>query len=439
MPPADLAWMFAAFALVLLMFPGIALFYGGMLNGRNVLNMFMMVMGSMAVTTVVYVLFVHGIVTGNSVGGAGIIGNPLEFLGFESFTADDGSDGAYWGAFFILFAAISVAIVASGAAGRMKFGSWLVFSGLWIALVYGPLGHWVFTFTDEESGYVGGWMRNVLGLHDYAGGTAVHMNAGASALALALVLGRRRNTTNRPHNLPLVLLGAGLLFVGWIGFNGGTAAGANFLAGYVILTTLLAAMSGILGFLLVERYRDGQPTTLGMATGLIAGLVGITPAADAVTPIGALLVGFVSAAAVAWAITWKKKHKIDDSLDAFAVHGIGGIAGALFVVLFGAAAAPAGIAGIFFGGDVSLLWRETVAIVATLVYSFAVTYAIAWTMNKVSPIRVPDEVEHGGLDQGLHAESAYEFGAELGRPSNSGKFVAPRAAATHTAEEVPNK
>ncbi|WOF24329.1 ammonium transporter [Microbacterium betulae] len=409
MPPADLAWMLAAFALVLLMFPGLALFYGGMLDGRNALNMFMMVMGSLAVTSVVYVLFVHGLVVGDSVGGLGLIGDPLPFLDGSVYTADDGSDSAYWAAFYTLFAAISIGIVASGAAGRMRFGAWLLFAVLWVVLVYAPLAHWVFTFSDEESGYVGGWIRNVLELHDYAGGTAVHMNAGAAALALALVLGPRRAPAGRPHNLSLVLLGAGFLFFGWIGFNGGTAAGANFLAGYVTFTTLLAALAGSLGFMLVERIRDGQATTLGFATGLIAGLVGITPAADAVTPVGSVVLGFVTAIVVAWAITWKRRHKIDDSFDAFAVHGIGGIVGAYFVVLFGAASAPAGIAGVLFGGDPLLVVRETVAIVVTCVYSFGVTYAIAWVMDRVRPIRVSERVEADGLDRGLHAETAYEF------------------------------
>ncbi|WP_068477927.1 ammonium transporter [Pseudoclavibacter helvolus] len=414
MPAADLAWMLAAFGLVLLMFPGISFFYGGMLNSKNMLNMAMMVFGSMAVVAVIYVLFVHGMVLGNSVGGAGIIGDPLAFVGMESFMTDS-SEGdiisvdAYWGAFYILFAAISIAIVASGAAGRMKYWAWLVFAALWTILVYAPLAHWVFAFTSDDGETVGGWMRNVLGLHDYAGGTAVHMNAGASAVALAMVLGRRKNTEMRPHNMPLVLLGAGLLFFGWIGFNGGTAAGANFLAGYVVLTTTLAALTGAMGYLLIERIRDKHATTLGMATGMISGLVGITPAADAVTPLGALALGFVSGAVVALCIGWKNRAKIDDALDAFSVHGIGGIVGALFVVFLGAAAAPAGVTGLFFGGDASLLWRELIAIVVTCVYAFAVTYAIAWVMNKIVPIRVPDEVEAVGLDRGIHAERAYEM------------------------------
>jgi ammonium transporter, Amt family len=412
MPEADLAWLLAAFALVVLMFPGLALFYGGMLGGKNVLNMIMMVMSTLAVTSVLYVLFGYGLVSGNSLGGWGLIGNPMDHLGLAGFHDDGGTGGAeglYWTAFFILFAAITIGIVASGAAGRMKFGGWLVFSAVWLTLVYFPLAHWVFTFDDEESGYVGGWMRNTLQLHDFAGGTAVHMNAGVAALALAMVLGKRRNPSARPHNLPLVVLGAGILWFGWFGFNGGSAAGANFLAQYVVLTTLLAGSTGMLGFLLVEKLRDGRATTLGMASGVIAGLVGITPSADAVNAIGALVVGFVSGAAVAWAVTWKTKLGVDESLDAFAVHGVGGIAGVLCVMLIGASNAPGGVTGILFGGSWDIVWRELVAIAATCAFSFGMTYAIAWGLQRTIGLRVDAETEDAGLDVAVHAESAYDL------------------------------
>ncbi|MDQ0689471.1 ammonium transporter [Arthrobacter sp. W4I7] len=410
MPQADLAWLLAAFALVALMFPGLAFYYGGLLGTNNVLNMFMMVLSTLAVTAVLYVLYGYGMVSGNSIGGLGLIGNPLEFFGMSGFEVDDGTGGPqpiYWAAFFILFAAITIAIVASGAAGRMKFGAWIVFSAIWLTLVYFPIAHWVFTYTDEETGYVGGWLRNVVQLHDFAGGTAVHMTAGVAALALALVLGKHKAPQPKPHNLPFVILGAGILWFGWFGFNGGSAAGANFLSQYVIMTTFLSGCAGIVGYLLVERLRDGRPTTLGLVTGAIAGLVGITPSADAVSPLGALFVGIASGATVCWAITWKKKWGVDDTLDAFAVHGIGGIVGTLCVVLIGASSAPAGVTGVLFGGDWSILWRELTAIVATCAYTFVATYAIAWTMNKTMNIRVAEEAEHRGLDVTLHAESAY--------------------------------
>lgn len=405
MNPADVAWILAATALVLVMFPGLSMLYGGMHDSRNVLNTMMMVMSGLAVTSVVYVLIGHGLVLGNSVGGLGIIGNPFEFAFFDEFM----KEGALNAAFYVLFAAISISLVASGAAGRMKFGAWIIFSAIWVIVVYGPLAHWVFAFGDPQAGIVGGWMRNVLELHDYAGGTAIHMNAGAAGLALALVLGRRKSTTMRPHNLPIMLIGVGLLMIGWLGFNGGTAAGANFLAEYVVLTTILAAGGGMLGFMTIERFRDGHATMLGLGTGIIAGLVGITPVADAVHPIGALAVGFVAAAAAAWGITWKRRHKVDDTFDVFAVHGIAGIAGALFAVLFASAAAPAGFNGVLFGGDLNLFWREGLAIIVTLGYSFGMTYAIAWVMNKIRPIRVSEEDEEIGLDRSVHAESAYDL------------------------------
>lgn len=410
MEAVDLAWLLAAFALVLAMFPGLAMFYGGMLGSRHALNMIMMVMSALPVTAVLYVLFGHGLVLGDSVGGLGVVGDPTAFLGFSALMTDDGAGTTYWAAFYILFAAITVAIMASGAAGRMKFSGWLVFSAVWVTLVYFPLAHWVFAFDNEESGAVGGWLRNVVGLHDFAGGTAVHMNAGVAALALAIVLGKRRAYPGRPHNLPLVVLGAGLLWVGWIGFNGGTAAGANFLAQYVVLTTLLAGCTGMLGFALVEKLREGRATTLGLVSGMVAGLVGITPSADAVSPVGALLVGLFTGAAVSGLMTLMSRFGVDEPLDAFVIHGLGGIVGTFCVILFGAAAAPAGVTGILFGGSWDILWRELVAVVATCAFSFGMTYLVARVLDRTMGLRVDGRTEFAGLDSVLHAESAYHLG-----------------------------
>lgn len=410
MPAADVAWMLAALALVIIMFPGIALFYGGMVGSKNALNMIMMTMSTLGTVTVLYVLFGHGLVVGDSVGGLGLIGNPDGYLGFLGIYDDPGEAqlvDPYWFAFYILFAAITVAIVASGAVGRMRFGGWLVFSAVWVTLVYFPLGHWVFAFDGD--GTQGGWMRNDLGLHDYAGGTAVHMSAGLGALALAMVLGPRKNMGARPHNLPLVLLGAGLLWMGWFGFNGGTAGGANFLAQYAVMTTLIAGATGMIGFCLVEKIRDGAPTTLGMASGIIAGLVGITPSADAVDALGAIVVGVASGAFVAWACTWKKKLGVDETLDAFAVHGMGGIVGSLCVVLIGFSGSPAGIEGVLFGGSWDIAWREVVAIGATCGYAFVVTWVIAKVLDKTIGLRVSEEDELAGLDLSQHAENAYDI------------------------------
>lgn len=406
---ADIAWILSAIALVTIMFPGLAFLYGGMLGKGQVLNMFMMVMSSLAVATVVYVAVGHGLVVGNSVGGWGLIGNPSEWLFFRNAMADDGSGAALWGTFNILFAAISLALVASGAAGRMKFWAWIVFGALWIIAVYAPLAHWVFAFDDPEAGVVGGWLANRIGFHDFAGGTAIHMNAGAAGLALALVLGPRRGGAARPHNLPLTLFGAGMLMVGWLGFNGGTAGGANFTATYVVLTSVLAAGGGMLGFAVVEKLRTGHSTLLGLATGIIAGLVGITPAADAVNPFSAVLLGACAATAAAWAITWKARHGIDDSLDVFAVHGIAGIAGVLFITILGDPAAPAGVRGVLLGGDPGQIWREGLAIATTLAWSFGVTWILATVLNKIVPLRIDREEEFDGIDRSVHAEFGYDL------------------------------
>lgn len=407
MQGADIAWILAAFSMVLLMFPGLAMLYGGMLNGRSVLNMMMMVMSSLGITAIVYVIVGHGLVMGNSVGSWGLIGNPFEFSFYQEFLHDNGKGGTLFAAFYILFAAISVALVSSGAAGRMRFDAWIIFAPLWVLLVYCPIAHWVFAPSDAAAGVVGGWMRNTLHLHDFAGGTAVHMNAGASGLALAMVLGRRATVEHRPHNLPLMLVGAGLIFMGWMGFNGGTAGGANFLAQYVVMTTLLALCGGIVAYYLLERFLRKNATLAGLATGSIAGMVGITPVADAVSPMAAIAVGMLAASAAYWAIDLKRKHKVDDSLDVFAVHGISGIVGALFVVFFGVASAPANHAGVFFGGSPDLIWREIVAIVCTLAYSFIATYALAWVMSKCFTLRLSEEEEKAGVDKTLHREVAY--------------------------------
>lgn len=404
--------MMAAFGLVIIMFPGISFFYGGMVGAKNALNMIMMCMSTLAIVSVIYVIYGHGLVVGNSIGDLGIIGNPMDHLFFRGIYTDDGSGGpqdVFWFAFFILFASITVAIVASGVVGRMRFGAWLIFAPVWVTIVYMPLAHWVFAPSDPETGYVGGWMIDRVQFHDYAGGTAVHMASGLAALAMALVLGKRTDMQQRPHNLPLVVLGAGLLWMGWFGFNGGTAGAADFLAQYVFLTTFLAGAAGMLGFCLVERFRDGQATTLGMASGIVSGLVGITPAADAVDAVGALVVGFAAGAIVCWACTWKAKLGIDETLDAFAVHGVGGIVGAYVVVLIGFAGSPAGVEGILLGGDWDILWRETVAIAVTCGYAFVMTWIIAKVMDKTIGLRVDEDTELKGLDLTQHAQTSYDF------------------------------
>ena len=403
MDAASVAWILTATALVLLMFPGLAMLYGGMLSGRSVINMMMMVMSSLAVTTVVYVIIGHGLVMGESQGG--LIGNPLDFSFYSDLVADDGEGTTLSAAFFILFAAISVALVSSGAAGRMKFDAWMGFAAIWAIVVYGPVAHWVFN--------PDGWMLADLGLHDYAGGTAVHMNAGAAGLALAIFLGRRNmEKREKPHNLPIMLIGVGMLAMGWLGFNGGTAGAADFLAQYVVMTSILALAGGMLGFIIMQRIFEGAYTLMGLGTGAIAGLVAITPSADALNPVCAVIVGVLGSAGAYGAIVLARKFGIDDSADVFAVHGVAGMVGAMFVVFVGDPDTPAEHAGIFFGGDLDMLWREPVAIIVTVGYSFCATYAIAWLMNKVHPIRITAKDESIGIDAAVHDEVAYDNEAD---------------------------
>jgi len=401
MDAASVAWILTATALVLLMFPGLAMLYGGMLSGRSVINMMMMVMSSLAVTTVVYVIVGHGLVMGRSIGDAGLLGAPGDFSFFSDLVTDDGEGTTINGAFFILFAAISVALVSSGAAGRMKFDAWMGFAAIWVLVVYGPIAHWVFN--------PDGWMRADLGLHDYAGGTAVHMNAGAAGLALAVFLGRRNQSKReKPHNLPLMLIGVGMIAMGWLGFNGGTAGAADFLAQYVVLTTILSLAGGMLGFIIMQRIVNGAYTLMGLGTGAIAGMVAITPVADTVSPTVAIIVGLLGAAGAFGAINLAQKFGVDDSADVFAVHGVAGMVGAMLVVFLGDPDTPGEHAGIFFGGSWDMLWREPVAIIVTVGYSFCATYAIAWLMNKVHPIRITASDEGVGIDAALHDEQAYD-------------------------------
>lgn len=398
---ADVAWMLTATALVLVMFPGLAFLYGGVAGNRNVLNLLMMVMVPLGTVGVFYMLFGHGMVLGDSLGG--IIGNPFSHVGLigaEDVGVDGGISASLDVAFFTLFCCISVALVASGALGRMKFSAWLVFSLLWGILVYMPLAHWTFG---------GGWMQNVLPFHDYAGGMAIHMSAGFGALALAKVLGPRKDVEqHRPHNIPLVLLGAGLMWMGWFGFNGGTAGGANYVAQYALSNSLYAGATGMVGYMLFERLRFGKATALGMSTGLIAGLVGITPAADMMDPMGASVLGLLSGCAAAWACTWKSRHKIDESLDAFPVHGIAGITGSLCMALFGwgTYTADEPFRGVLFGGSPLELLGEIAGIIITCAWAFGVTWLIATLMHKTVGIRVADD-EENDLDLNLHGETAY--------------------------------
>ncbi|WP_422391352.1 ammonium transporter [Arthrobacter sp. N1] len=411
------AWVLTAVVAVALMLPGLALFYGGMVSRRTTMNMMLMVFGSFCVVGVLWVAFGYSAVFGSSLGGLGLLGNPLEYAGLgQLLTAPD--DAALpplaLAALHLMFAGLTAGIVAGAAADRMKFSAWLVFTGLWATLVYFPVAHWVFAFDSADGAVQGGWIANTLGAIDYAGSTAIHVNSGVAALALALVLGKRRTWPVQPkaHNLPFTLLGVGLLFTGWIGFDGSGLGAADNNAAVAAFNTVAATCAGVCVWLLVERLRDGHATTLGASSGAIAALVAITPSCGAVTPLGALAIGAAAGAVCYFAVSLKYKLGFDDALDVTALHFIGGVVGGLLIGLIATPEAPSGATGLLHGGGFDLLGRQAIAIVAVFTYTFTVTWVLAKVLDRTMGIRVPADVEARGLDLALHAENAYENGSD---------------------------
>ena len=420
----DTAWVLVSAALVLLMTPGLALFYGGMVRAKSVLNMMMMSFGALGLISVLWVLYGYTLAFGDDVGG-GLLGN-LDFAGLEGLLSANplgGAEGEVAGippmafvGFQAVFAIITVALISGAIADRAKFGAWLVFAGVWATVVYFPVAHWVFAF-DGYTAEVGGWIANDLKAVDFAGGTAVHINAGAAGLALALVLGKRigfGKEPMRPHNLTLVMLGAGLLWFGWFGFNAGSALGAGNTAALAWVNTLVATAAASLAWLLVERVRDGHATSLGAASGVVAGLVAITPACSAVNPVGAILVGIVAGALCALAVGLKFRFGYDDSLDVVGVHLVGGIVGTLLIGIVATSKAPAGVDGLLYGGGLDQLWRQAVAAGAVMVYSFVLAYVIGKVIDLTIGFRATEEDEVSGIDLTTHAESAYDLGSVTG-------------------------
>ncbi|WP_100500638.1 ammonium transporter [Geodermatophilus chilensis] len=423
MDTGDTAWVLVSAALVLFMTPGLALFYGGMVRAKSVLNMMMMSFGALALISVLWVLYGYSMAFGDDLGG-GLLGDPLEFAGLSSLLGTSGLDGGFqpeslvftvpsmaFVAFQGMFAILTVALISGAIADRARFGPWMVFAGVWATLVYFPVAHWVFAFDGAES-ETGGWIANDLLAIDFAGGTAVHINAGAAGLALALVLGKRRGFGRdpmRPHNLPLVMIGAGILWFGWFGFNAGSALAANGQAAEVFVTTLVATGAATLGWLLVEKLRDGHATSLGAASGVVAGLVAITPACSSVTPVGAILVGLVAGVVCALAVGLKYRLGYDDSLDVVGVHLVGGIWGTLAVGLFASASTTAGVDGLLYGGGVDQLWRQALGAGVVLVYSFVLTLVIGFAIARTMRFRVAEEDEVTGIDSVVHAETGYDL------------------------------
>ena len=414
----DTAWVLTSAALVMIMTPGVAFFYGGMVRAKSVLNMMMMCFGAMATIGVMWVLYGYSLAFGNSIGG--LVGNPTEYLGLQGLMSEDAVAGSIpaiaFVAFQAMFAIIATALIAGGIADRAKFSTWMVFTVLWGTIVYFPIAHWVFAFDSADGSVRGGWIANQLQALDFAGGTAIHINAGAAALALVLVIGNRhgfRKDPMRPHNLTLVMLGAALLWFGWFGFNAGSAVAANTTAGVAFVNTLAATSAAILGWLAVERVRDGHPTSLGAASGIVAGLVGITPAANSISPVGAVILGLITGAACAFAVSLKTKFGYDDSLDVVGVHLVGGLVGTLLIGFLATSASPAGVDGLFYGGGVDQLWRQAVGAFTVLIVSFVASYIIGFVLHKTMGFRIDHDQELEGIDRHQHAESAYEL---LGQP-----------------------
>ncbi|MQA35524.1 ammonium transporter [Modestobacter roseus] len=433
----DTAWILTSAALVLLMTPGLALFYGGMVRAKSVLNMMMMSFGALALISVLWVLYGYSVAFGDDV-GAGLLGDPAEFFGLSGLMEDTTTEAgglpvmAFVG-FQAVFAIITVALISGAIADRAKFGSWMVFAGIWATIVYFPVAHWVFAFDGDE--VTGGWIANDLRAIDFAGGTAVHINAGAAGLALALVLGKRRGFGRdpmRPHNLPLVMIGAGLLWFGWFGFNAGSALAANNTASVAWVNTLAATAAAVLGWLLIEKIRDGHATSLGAASGVVAGLVAITPACSAVSPIGALVVGVIAGVLCALAVGLKFKLGYDDSLDVVGVHLVGGLWGTIAIGFLATAEAPAAVDGLFYGGGVDQLWRQVVGALAVLAFSFVVTLIIGFAIQKTIGFRLTEDDEVTGIDTVVHAESGYDFASLGGGGSTAPLGGQARAEARNT-------
>ncbi len=397
--------------MVLFMTPGLAFFYGGMVRSKNILGMLMQNFFSMGLVSVLWLAFVFSLAFGEDLGG-GLLGN-FQFVGLNGIgTAADAIPGLAltiapltFVAFQLMFAVITPALITGAIADRMRFGAWVVFLGAWVVLVYAPIAHWVFS--------PGGWLFQ-LGALDFAGGTVVHINAGIAALALVLVIGKRKGWPGDampPHSLPLTLLGTGILWFGWFGFNAGSALGANSVAAQAFINTHMAAAAGMLGWLLVERIKGGHATTLGAASGAVAGLVAITPCAGFVGGWSPIVIGLAAGVICFLAIQLKFKFGYDDSLDVIAVHLVGGILGSILLGVFADSGVnSAGVDGLLTGGGAALLGKQFVAVGATLAWSFVVSLILAKVIDATMGLRVTPDEEAEGLDQTQHAEAGYSYG-----------------------------
>ena len=415
MNQGNTAFVLISAALVLLMTPALAFFYGGLVRAKSVISMMMLSFGSMALVSVLWIAYGYAMTFSNAgapgfFGWDGVFGIDVAHLGLENLIAvPPGADipPLAFAAFQATFAIITVALISGAIADRAKFGAWLVFAGVWATLVYFPVASWVFNVTrDSTSGTVtdGGWIIFNLGAIDFAGGTAVEINSGAAALALALVLGKRvgfAKGIHKPHNVPLVLLGAGLLWFGWFGFNAGSQLAADGIAALAFINTVAAPSAAIMGWLIVERVKDGKATAVGAASGAVAGLVAITPSCANITPIWALVLGLLAGVICALAIELKFTFGFDDSLDVVGIHLVGGLIGTLFLGFV------ARDVGLLYSGSFDQLGKQAIASLAVLVYSFGVTWIIGYVIEKTMGFRVKNEDEIAGIDTAMHGEDGY--------------------------------
>jgi Amt family ammonium transporter len=421
MNQGNTAFVLISAALVLLMTPALAFFYGGLVRAKSVISMMMLSFGSMAVVIVLWITYGYAMTFSNGsaasfLGIDGFFGIDLAHVGLENLlTVPAGADipPLAFAVFQATFAIITVALISGAIADRAKFGAWLVFAGVWVTLVYFPVASWVFNFTrDASTGTVtdGGWIAYNLGAIDFAGGTAVEINSGAAALALALVLGKRvgfAKGIHKPHNVPLVLLGAGLLWFGWFGFNAGSQLAADGIAALAFINTMAAPAAAIVGWLIVERVKDGKATAVGAASGAVAGLVAITPACANITPFWALVLGLVTGILCALAVELKFAFGFDDSLDVVGIHLVGGLIGTLFLGIF------ANDVGFIFSGSLDQLGKQAIASGAVLVYSFVLSWIIGVVIDKTMGFRVKNEDELAGIDSVMHGEEGYAIGGRL--------------------------
>ena len=396
----DTAWILIASLLVLLMsIPGVAFFYSGLTKRKNVLNTMFLTFIAFSIASVIWVAYGYPFAFGD-VSINGLISQPAHFfmtgIGINDLTGSIPT--ILFIVFQLTFAGLTAALVSGAIVGRMKTSAWMIFIIAWVSLVYIPIAHWV---------WGGGWLMQ-MGALDFAGGTVVHINSGVTALALALVLGKRKNPSLLPHNLGYSVLGAGLLWFGWMGFNGGSALAANGLAASAILVSNVAAATALITWVLIDTVKVGKPTMLGAITGGVAGLVAITPAAGFVDVPAAIIIGFVTAFVSYYAIYYlKSKFGYDDALDVFGVHGLSGVWGAIATGIF---ASPAinGAAGLLFGNP-NQLTIQIISIIATAVYAFVISIILAKILDKTIGIRVEEKEEIGGLDANLHNESGYRL------------------------------